>query len=378
MNSLRILGSAALSLGLAAGFANGQGTAPPRPPAPATPVSPPAPAAPAAAPAPAPKAPTAPAGTTPAAPSALIAAPPAPNTVAVTVNAQPIMEFAIQRALKSFKPDQREQVRPDIITFLVDKALIDQHVAQFKVQVEAKEVDAKLKQVREEIEKRGSTFDKVMRETLLTEAELRSEIEGQLRWEAFVQAQATDKALRELFDKNHEIFDGTMVRARHILLTADDPKAVEQGKAKLLAIKKQIEDTAVQGLTKLPATADALAREKERAKLTEDAFSAAAGKESACPSKSEGGDLGFFPRSGRMVEPFAQAAFALKLHQVSDVVATEFGLHLILVTDRKPGKQIKYEEVQEEVRMVFGDRLRDSLLPQLRAKAKVVITPPKP
>jgi parvulin-like peptidyl-prolyl isomerase len=212
----------------------------------------------------------------------------------------------------------------------------------------------------------------------MTEAELKAEIEGELRWERFVQSQATDQSLRQVFEQNREIFDGTQVRARHILLevAVDDAKAVEQAKAKLTALKKQIEGTVAQELAKLPATTDNLARERERVKRMEDTFAAVAAKESACSSKSEGGDLGFFPRSGRMVEPFAQAAFSLKPLTISDVVVTEFGCHLILVTERRPGKQLKYEDVQEEVKMVFGDRLRETLVPQLRAKAKIKVNPP--
>jgi parvulin-like peptidyl-prolyl isomerase len=317
---------------------------------------------------------------TPAAPPpALITPKPnIPNTVAATVNGQPIPEVAVQRALKKVQAEQQAQVRPEIINFLVDKTLVDQFLAQTKIVVEDKDVDAHLKQVREEITKRGSTMEKVLHEALLTEGELKTEIAGQLRWEKYVKSQATDKALHELFDRNKEIFDGTVVRARHILVTApaNDPKVAEPTRAKLLAMKKKIEETVAQGMAKLPANTDKLAQERERAKLMDEAFAATASKESDCPSRTQGGDLGFFPRSGSMVEPFAEAAFGLKNHQVSDVVVTPFGMHLILVIDRKPGKQIKYEEVQEEVRLVFGDRLRESLVPQLRTKAKVVVNPP--
>src|SRR6266496_3097150 len=99
--------------------------------------------------------------------------------------------------------------------------------------------------------------------------------------------------------------------------------------------------------------------------LLADAFSAAASKESACPSKSAGGELGWFPRSGRMVEPFAKAAFALKPYEMSDVLTTEFGLHLILATDQKPGRDVQYEKLQEVVKEVFIDRMREALLAQL-------------
>src|SRR5262249_55443351 len=131
----------------------------------------------------------------------------------------------------------------------------------------------------------------------------------------------------------------SLVRARHVLLSPNsaDTKANAEAKAHLLAVKNQIEDGAVQALAKLtPPPKDNLEREKARAKYIEDAFIAVATKESACPSKAQGGDLGWFPRAGNMVEPFAKAAFALKPYEMSDVVTTQFGHHLILLTDRRP------------------------------------------
>lgn len=63
-------------------------------------------------------------------------------------------------------------------------------------------------------------------------------------------------------------------------------------------------------------------------------FAQAAREYSACPSKDEGGDLGYFCR-GMMVPEFEQAAFVLPVGRLSDPVETQFGWHLILVTDKK-------------------------------------------
>jgi parvulin-like peptidyl-prolyl isomerase len=76
-----------------------------------------------------------------------------------------------------------------------------------------------------------------------------------------------------------------------------------------------------------------------------------------------------------MVEPFAHAAFAMKPFEVSDVVTTRFGCHLILATERRPGKETKFEEVKDFVRDLYGDRLREAIVAQLRPQAKIVITP---
>ena len=109
--------------------------------------------------------------------------------------------------------------------------------------------------------------------------------------------------------------------------------------------------------------------------MLNDAFATAAKKDSTCPSKDQGGDLGWFPRAGNMVEPFAKVAFALKPGMMSDVVPTQFGFHLILVTERKQGQPTKFEDVKEEVKEVFCGRLRDALAAQLRSSAQIVVAP---
>lgn len=63
-------------------------------------------------------------------------------------------------------------------------------------------------------------------------------------------------------------------------------------------------------------------------------FADAAAEVSLCPSGSAGGDLGFFSR-GMMVKPFEDAAFALETGELSEPVQTQFGWHLIQVTDKK-------------------------------------------
>ena len=62
-------------------------------------------------------------------------------------------------------------------------------------------------------------------------------------------------------------------------------------------------------------------------------FAAAAAEVSLCPSGASGGDLGYFGK-GMMVKPFEDAAFALNVGELSKPVQTQFGWHLIVVTDK--------------------------------------------
>ncbi|MCX7921716.1 MAG: peptidylprolyl isomerase [Clostridia bacterium] len=77
-------------------------------------------------------------------------------------------------------------------------------------------------------------------------------------------------------------------------------------------------------------------------------FEQAAEKYSTCPSKSRGGDLGFFTR-GQMVPEFEDAAFSMQPGEVSSPVKTQFGYHLIKVSDKKAADTIPYEQVKGQI-----------------------------
>ena len=308
----------------------------------------------------------------------VLSALPAPaQETAATVNGQAIPESAVRRGLQRTPPARQAQARQAVLDFLVENALIDQYLAQLKVEADKKEVETRVGQIRQDIVKGGQTVEKVLKDLMLTEDELRQQVEADLRWEAFVARQATDAELKKFFDANRETFDGSQARARHILLepSSADAKGAEEARAKLAAFKKQVEDAAAAAVGKLPAAADPLAREKARTEALEQTFVALAREHSACPTKKDGGDVNWFPRTGGMVEPFARAAFALKPYQMSDVVRTQFGLHLLLVTDRRPGKEVKFDEVKGEVKEVYADRLREAVVNYMRPKAAVVVTP---
>ena len=78
------------------------------------------------------------------------------------------------------------------------------------------------------------------------------------------------------------------------------------------------------------------------------AFEAAAKEYSTCPSKENGGDLGFFSK-GQMVPEFEKAAFLGELHTVIGPVKTQFGYHLILVEDKKEGSETPFVQVKDQI-----------------------------
>ncbi|KAB3531149.1 peptidylprolyl isomerase [Alkaliphilus serpentinus] len=77
-------------------------------------------------------------------------------------------------------------------------------------------------------------------------------------------------------------------------------------------------------------------------------FEEAANKYSKCPSNANGGDLGYFTK-GRMVPEFEAAAFDLKLNELSQPVKTQFGYHIIEITDKKSEATRSFDDVKDQL-----------------------------
>ena len=98
-------------------------------------------------------------------------------------------------------------------------------------------------------------------------------------------------------------------------------------------------------------------------------------------SKEQGGDLGFFSR-GRMVPEFETAAFELATNQVSPVITTHYGFHIIKATERKPAGERTYADSKDNIEAYLknrqGELLAQQYLKDLRDKSKVEILLPEP
>src|SRR5437867_4276523 len=118
--------------------------------------------------------------------------PPAASAVAATVNGHNIMEIAVYRATVREAPARHAEARKEVINFLVENALVDQYLAQMKIQVDAKEIDAKIDELKGEAKKEGKDFVEVLKKAFLTEEEVRVQLLGALRWDKFFAQQAPD------------------------------------------------------------------------------------------------------------------------------------------------------------------------------------------
>jgi len=106
-----------------------------------------------------------------------------------------------------------------------------------------------------------------------------------------------------------------------------------------------------------------------------ESFSEIAAAESDCPSRAKGGDLGYFQK-GQMVPEFEAVANSLNKNEISGVVKTEFGYHIIQVTDKIQKRKLSFDEVKDEIKQELYSQqeknLYNELLTILTNKYKVI------
>lgn len=183
------------------------------------------------------------------------------------------------------------------------------------------------------------TFMKILEQMNYTLEELRSDIILQISYEKLAgvlvqNEKVTDEELKQFYQDNIRRFSQEeQVHGYHILVDTKE-KADEI-------------------LKELQKSAD---------------FGEMAEKYSTCPSSAQGGDLGFFGR-GAMVAEFETAAFALELGQLSEPVQTQFGWHIIKVTEKKDAVIKTFEELKPDVEKIFLEQIKfDSAMKYIEKK----------
>jgi parvulin-like peptidyl-prolyl isomerase len=248
----------------------------------------------------------------------------------------------------------RRQRQIEVLSLMIDHLLMHQFLEKNTPPIPPKEIDDKLAEMEKGLKAQGKSLAEFCHDTNQTLAQLKESIADYLRWTAYATSQINDAGLEKYYKENKDCFDGTTIQASHIVIRVPaglPASEKEKVRAKLLDLKAQI----------------------EAGKLD---FSAAAKAHSQDPRAGQGGDLGFFPRKWVFDEAFSRAAFALKKGQISDVVETDYGLHLIRCTDRKEGNPSDFAKIREAVREFYMEDMRQTILSDLRKKSEVKINLP--
>ena len=256
-----------------------------------------------------------------------------------------------------------KRYRQSILKQLVDKELLRQKIESAGVKIEdadlAKELVDYKKMFRTE-----DNFQRYLKSSSISLDQIKGNISHNLAVQKLLEKEGglaiTDEAVKEYYEKNQSRYEvKEQIRASHILfkVSSKDDKAADKA-AKQKATKAF----------------------KEAGKPNAD-FAALAKKHSEGPTASRGGDLSYFNR-GRMVPEFEKVAFTMKVGDVSKPLRTQFGWHVIKVTDRKEGRKRPFDEVKESISKLLRNKksrkAKADLLKTLKETAKIERFLPEP
>ncbi len=282
--------------------------------------------------------------------------------VAATVNGEKILVGEVKKVLDqrpypvALTDEQKKQLRQAALDVLVEDVLMRQYLTKHVPQVSQTEFSKEVTELQDSLKKQMKTLAEFLKETGQTQDQLSKDIVARLQWKALLVRFYPDEKAKVYYETNKVFFDKVFVKASHILIKLPANPTKEQ------------RDKAVQQML-------VWRQEILTGKAT---FDGVAKQHSACPSKDKGGDIGQFPYKFVVVPEFAKTAFSLKKNELSDVVQTVFGLHLILVTDRTAGEPSTFDAVKETVREVWAqdDDLYQRVLTEQRKNGSVKVDLP--
>jgi peptidyl-prolyl cis-trans isomerase C len=313
------------------------------------------------------------ANATQAAAAATQTAPPQPvpaqlPEVVARVNGEAVTKADFEEAVKELEAsagqpvpaEQRSEVLRGVLDQLVGYRLLVQETKARKITVPDAELDARIAEIRKQFPTEEA-FTQLLTQRKLTLEKLRTDARDDLMVSKMLQAElgaktaVTPAQLTEFYEKNPDQFQqGERVRASHILIA-------------------------------FPENADAAAKQAARVKAEAVLKDVKAGKDFATLAKANsqdpgsaanGGDLGFFQK-GQMVPPFDQAAFTLAPGEVSDLVETTFGYHIIKVAEKQAPRTVPLDDVRPQLQQFLENQNRQvqtqAFVESLKAKGKVEI-----
>jgi len=270
--------------------------------------------------------------------------------------AQPIIE-EYEKLLKGPDRDIRiKELKEKILDQMIDEKILIHEANRKKIKVNKKEIQDGI----EEIKKRFTTEEEYNQELTkqgLAEEKFKEQVKEQLMVIKLIDEEIKAKVVPptdseiEDFYKQHEseMVEPEQVRVRHILIKVDENTNKEEALKRIKEILKE-------------------------AKKGKTSFAELAKKYSEDTSAPKGGDVGFFIR-GQMVRKFEDAAFALNVGEISDVVETEYGYHIIQCVEKRAAEKKSLEEIRDYLRNFISQKKMEERyekwLRTLRDKASI-------
>jgi len=303
-----------------------------------------------------------------------------PNSIAVTINGTNITEGQVDAMIEpqlaamakqaqnrppEFMEQMRKMFRQQAMERTVIDQLIDEKAKQANITISEQDVDKQIEKVASMQRPPVSVedFKKKMEGIGLGFDEIKQQVRRGLVFQKILEVQFPDEMNITEDDAK-----------KHYLQFPDQFKKPERVKASHILIKLDTSDPNTD-----PNQANTIAKAKAEELLKEinegADFAELAKANSDCPSAARGGDLGSFGK-GKMVQPFETAAFQLDAGQVSDVVKTKSGYHIIKVADHQQASVTPFEEAKDKIITQLTQRKQRELatkyIDSLKASADIV------
>ncbi|MGD1076304.1 MAG: peptidylprolyl isomerase [Thermodesulfovibrionales bacterium] len=269
----------------------------------------------------------------------------------------------IQRALLGFgKPltcSQLASVQSEVLESMIRREILYQDSRKAGIKPDEDAVDKEIKTLRQQFSNE-TEYKNELKKRNISEEILRSRMEKNSAIQQYVDRQfaakvtVTDSDAVAYYEGHTDLFKQPLqIRVSHILVQTDpkwDEARKQEARRKIEQILKNL-------------------------KKGQD-FAALAREQSDGPTRANGGDLGYI-KAGQLDKQFESTVFALKTGETTDIIETDYGFHLLRVTDRKPETVLAYESVKEKIRQFLRDEKAkqeaDLQAKTLRDKASVEI-----
>ena len=271
-------------------------------------------------------------------------------------------------------------IKDRVVNELIVKALLNQEMQKRGIEVTNKDVDDAVKEI---IGKVGSKeqLDALLKQNGISNSQFKKDLKEEVKMKKLAKelgsSNVSDAEAKKFYNDNISKFKHPdKVRASHILISVN-PQEIEEV-VKSDPNNKNIDETAV----KAKVAAEVQAKEAKANQILAEAkknptqFAKLAKENSEdTATANKGGDLGFFAAK-EMVPEFSKAAFSMKPNTISDKpVKTQFGYHIIMVTDRSAAGQDPFEKVKPSIKAYLENQkqieLIDKLTESLKKSAKI-------
>ncbi len=238
-------------------------------------------------------------------------------------------------------------IKNNITEQLVNSTLLYQYAEDQNISIPANEVDGEIAKIKVNFDSE-TEFNEALRRSNLTLNQLKDNLNRQFMIEKaieqeYAKIEISEEEISQYYEKNEALFfEPEKRKIRHILVETTEEAQI---------ILNQLNDGIVDF--------DRLARDK-----------------SLCPSSERGGDLGYITQ-GQMVRDFELTAFSLEVGEISGIVETEYGYHIIICDDIQKEHQPSFEEAKEDIINILKAQKQntaiETLVAQLREDANVKI-----